>query len=286
MAQYSWFNCPENVHNQINGLLKDVKCCLKDNMVGIYLHGSLAMGCFNPEISDIDILVIIEQNLDVETKRELIELLLCYSNQPKPIEISFLIKRYLARWEYPTPFDLHYSEDWRQYYIEQLNNGEWRQWNQPEYQHKDLDLAAHLMVTKHRGVCLLGKSIIEVFPEIPVKDYIDSIMYDFTDCVENITDNTVYCVLNMCRAYCYLTESKICSKEEGGVWALSVLPQQYHDIVKQALDVYRGNVINEGFDLVRVKEFVDYVDKKVNALLDDILEVQKKTCKKGENINV
>ncbi|SHE36805.1 Nucleotidyltransferase domain-containing protein [Caldanaerobius fijiensis DSM 17918] len=64
MAQYSWFNCPENVHNQINGLLKDVKCCLKDNMVGIYLHGSLAMGCFNPEISDIDILVIIEQNLD------------------------------------------------------------------------------------------------------------------------------------------------------------------------------------------------------------------------------
>ncbi|MDF2804920.1 MAG: hypothetical protein K0S61_4825, partial [Anaerocolumna sp.] len=25
---------------------------LKNNLIGIYLHGSLAMGCFNPESSD------------------------------------------------------------------------------------------------------------------------------------------------------------------------------------------------------------------------------------------
>jgi len=30
---------------------------LEDSLVGIYLHGSAAMGCFNPAKSDIDLLV-------------------------------------------------------------------------------------------------------------------------------------------------------------------------------------------------------------------------------------
>lgn len=28
---------------------------LQDKLTGIYLHGSLAMGCYNPESSDIDL---------------------------------------------------------------------------------------------------------------------------------------------------------------------------------------------------------------------------------------
>ena len=31
---------------------------LGSHLVGVYLHGSLAMGCFNPEASDVDLLVV------------------------------------------------------------------------------------------------------------------------------------------------------------------------------------------------------------------------------------
>ncbi|MDD6156298.1 MAG: nucleotidyltransferase domain-containing protein [Lachnospiraceae bacterium] len=36
---------------------------LGDNLTGVYLHGSAAMGCFNPEESDIDLLVVVKDAL-------------------------------------------------------------------------------------------------------------------------------------------------------------------------------------------------------------------------------
>jgi predicted nucleotidyltransferase len=36
---------------------------LGSNLVGVYLHGSLAMGCFNPHASDIDVLVITQRRV-------------------------------------------------------------------------------------------------------------------------------------------------------------------------------------------------------------------------------
>ena len=41
---------------------------LGSNLVGIYLHGSAAMGCFNAEKSDIDLLVVINNDLAEEDK--------------------------------------------------------------------------------------------------------------------------------------------------------------------------------------------------------------------------
>ncbi|HHT85033.1 MAG: nucleotidyltransferase domain-containing protein [Bacillota bacterium] len=32
---------------------------LGSNLVGIYLHGSAAMGCWNPRTSDLDLLVVV-----------------------------------------------------------------------------------------------------------------------------------------------------------------------------------------------------------------------------------
>ena len=47
---------------QIESLIKDYVErsgeILQDNLVGVYLHGSSVMGCFNPEKSDIDLIVV------------------------------------------------------------------------------------------------------------------------------------------------------------------------------------------------------------------------------------
>ncbi|MDO4667672.1 MAG: nucleotidyltransferase domain-containing protein [Streptococcus sp.] len=36
---------------------------LGENLVGIYLHGSVAMGCFNDKKSDIDLLVVVNNDI-------------------------------------------------------------------------------------------------------------------------------------------------------------------------------------------------------------------------------
>lgn len=42
---------------------------LSENLVGIYLHGSLAMGCFNPSRSDVDLVVVKESLLTLSMKQ-------------------------------------------------------------------------------------------------------------------------------------------------------------------------------------------------------------------------
>lgn len=44
------------VLNRVVELFKEE---LGGNLVGIYLHGSLAMGCFNPDTSDVDLLLVV-----------------------------------------------------------------------------------------------------------------------------------------------------------------------------------------------------------------------------------
>lgn len=34
-----------------------------DELIGIYLHGSMAMGCFNPDKSDIDLIFVIRDHI-------------------------------------------------------------------------------------------------------------------------------------------------------------------------------------------------------------------------------
>jgi streptomycin 3"-adenylyltransferase len=74
------------VHHFVSGLQHTVG----PNLTGIYLHGSLAYGCFNPTQSDIDLLVFTKERMAVGTKRRVAHVLLQYSAHPVPLEVSVL----------------------------------------------------------------------------------------------------------------------------------------------------------------------------------------------------
>ena len=128
---------------------------IDENLVGIYLHGSLAMGCFT-ENSDIDLLVIIEKPMSFSDYRKLINVTMDIKNTPaKGIELSLVLKKYCFEFEYPIPFELHYSifhKDKYQKDDKYICGG-----------FTDKDLAAHFMVTQQRGICLSGTPINQVF---------------------------------------------------------------------------------------------------------------------------
>src|SRR5262249_47261921 len=160
---------------------------LVDNLMGIYLHGSLAMGCFNPSRSDIDLLVVTRQGMMRETVREVARIALRVSLNPRPLEFSILRESYLHPWQYPTPFDFHFGEDWRDQTARALAD-ETELWTSDPPQ-TDPDLAAHITITRACGICLVGKPIVVVFPDVPRADYVDSIMEDFEFARERIGDN-------------------------------------------------------------------------------------------------
>ena len=247
MSQYGWADGPDNVRAQVNTFLETLREILEDNLAGIYLHGSLAMGCFNQERSDIDLLIVTRHGMTVETKRTIAELLLRSSMAPSLIEISFLVEQQIRLFQHPLPFDMHYSESLREKYQQALANGEWTRWN--DETKKDIDLSAHLMVTRKRGICLYGK--LEVLPDVPAHYYSASIMSDYVDARDARDAKAkmpVYFALNACRVYAYLSEGTIFPKDEGGVWALHSLPEELRGVVAQALEIYRGNRKDENFD--------------------------------------
>ena len=55
-----------HIDSLINGFVEKTKEILRDNQVGVYLHGSCVMGCFNPEKSDIDLIIVADHHLSSE----------------------------------------------------------------------------------------------------------------------------------------------------------------------------------------------------------------------------
>jgi predicted nucleotidyltransferase len=265
MPYSSWAPCLPATRSQIETLIAEIQRILEGALTGIYLHGSLAMGCFNPARSDLDVLVVTKRPLTLEEKHASSEMLLQLSANPHPIEISVLSQDDLWPWRYPPPYQLHYSEDWRERYVQQIANGDWRRWN--DSHPTDADLAAHVTVTQTRGICLVGQPIAEVLPPVPPADYRASIILDaedFTTGRISPAANPVYFVLNSCRVLAYQQEEHIFSKDEGGIWALAHLPQEFHGLIAQALALYREEGTKQSdaarIDATLLERFVASVD--------------------------
>src|SRR5689334_20935470 len=98
----------EKIKDSFNSLLDD-------NLIGIYLHGSIAMGCFSAKSSDIDFLVVTKSSLTLDNKKQIggLALQLSESAPPKGIEFSILTLEQLCNFHYPTPFELHFSNIWK-----------------------------------------------------------------------------------------------------------------------------------------------------------------------------
>jgi len=191
-------------------------------LTGVYLHGSLAMGCFQPEKSDLDLLVVVREDISDAQKWDFMQevVRLNESAPEKGIEVSVVQEKYCRNFVYPTPFELHFS----------TAHLDWFQRDPEDYVRNmkgtDKDLAAHFTITRTYGVVLYGAPILEAFGEVPREDYIDSIWYDVEGAEEDILENPMYVILNLCRVMAYLKEDLITSKKQGGEWMLERMEQE------------------------------------------------------------
>lgn len=253
----------------INKFVELIKNELSDNLIGIYLHGSLAMNCFNPEISDIDFLVVINNKINREKARRIADSVLELHDKipiKKGIEFSIVLKEHLNPFRYPTPFEFHYSDFHRERYLTDHNyicGG-----------FEDKDLASQFLVAYQRGKTLYGKPLYEICEPIDSKYYVASIYHDVKDATQEIIGNSVYVVLNLCRVLYYLREGIVSSKKEGGEWGIKTLPQNYHMIIQKCLDKYSGVENEYELNQQQLLHFSEYMLKEINlaGFVEDISE--------------
>jgi len=227
---------------------------LGEDLAGVYLHGSAVMGCFNPEKSDLDLLIVVNRAAADETKRRYMDMVVSLNAEApaKGLELSVLRRSVCRPFVYPTPFELHFS------------NGHlaWYRRDPDDYVRRmngtDPDLAAHVMILNRRGRVLWGAPIGEVFGEVPAPDYFDSIRRDIEGAAEDILENPTYVILNLARVLAFRKEGAVLSKREGGEWALGRLPAQYRGLVAAALADYAGDAV-PGWDAAAAAEYAAYM---------------------------
>ncbi len=217
------------------------------------------MGCFNRATSDIDLLVVTRRVIRDSSKLRLVRLLLEVSRRPSPIEVTFLSARSLRPWRYPTRFDLHFSENWRRRFEANPARA-----IAAQRAMKDPDLAAHIGVTRARGIGLTGAPIKTAFPAVPRDDYLNSVLRDFSWSRRRIARIPVYFVLNACRIDVFAASGEICSKLEGAARVVETIPPRHANLVQRALSEYHGGGGPARFDKRELRSFATYMKREID----------------------
>jgi streptomycin 3"-adenylyltransferase len=195
-------------------------------LVAAYLHGSLAFGEFRPDMSDVDVLVVVDAALSDEARRRLGERLLDVP-LPGPLELSVVTAEAARGGRLPLPYEVHVGGG-----RVVLDRGA-----------GDPDLAAHVTATLARGRAL--ESILDDFDE--------AMASGLTAGGGAATD----AILNACRVLQTLAspEGTVVSKEEAAAWGLERLPAEHRPLVAAALGARRDPGASVEWDPEALRRF-------------------------------
>jgi len=227
-----------------------------DELLGVYLHGSVALGCYGPH-SDVDVLVAIARPSTPDEQRRLGELCAGVSRASWDdshclLELDVVVPSRL--WRYPPPVEFHYGESLR----EAFARGETRPWREDTW----TDLACALAIAHTSGVVLAGKPVADVLPPVPLEDYRAAIRVDRQWCFDHLDTHRLHVVLSLPRVWAGLETTEVHSKASAAEWALPRLPEELRPVLRHALAVYLGKA-QESWRGLPVDEYVEWFAERI-----------------------
>jgi hypothetical protein len=224
-------NLPRDVTTMLDTLLPRLQQTLGNNLVGVYLRGSLALGDFIPTTSDIDALAVTEQPIDDAAFAALAAL---------HAELATLLHPFAQRLEmaYVDRINLKRFQPGRRYAT--LGQGEGLGWGE----HGANWIIDRWIVREH-GIVLFGpdpKSLIAPITRDDLRNAVRARLPDWADWARQVDDpdwrlprsHKAYVVETMCRALYTLACGGVPSKPQAVVWALATLPEPWRSLVQRS----------------------------------------------------
>ncbi|MFL6208979.1 MAG: aminoglycoside adenylyltransferase domain-containing protein [Pyrinomonadaceae bacterium] len=225
-------NLPADITELLNALLAGVQQRLKDNLVGVYLRGSLALGDFIPETSDVDVLAVTERPVDDAEFADLATLHTQLATLANPYanrhEIAYIDRAALRQFQ---PGLRHPSR----------GQGETLVWTE----HHANWILERWAVREH-GVTLLGpapQTLIDPISPGELDQAVRARLLDWVDWAQNLADPdwraprraaATYVVETMCRTLYALACAELPSKPQAVAWALEILPEPWRSTVARS----------------------------------------------------
>lgn len=240
----------QDVNIVISSLVQGIQQIFQENLIGIYLFGSLSYGDFNPKTSDIDLVSILQQAANRE-ELELIKKLHqeVAKNNPqwtKRVEASYtpitLFSSILPPQE-PRPY---YGED--TFYEEAPYGNEWIINNYLLYRD---------------GIALVGPEFTSLVPPIDIEDVqkanIKDLLVEWEPKLSepewlNNSHYQAYLVLNLCRILHTILVGEPRSKKVSAIWVKKQFPQ-WQELIEAAEKWEYGAKMNQNSQVIGFLKF-------------------------------
>lgn len=220
MTQYSWQSCTPMTRMQVERVGQAVGAVLRGKLRGLYLHGGLAHGCFNPQRSTVRLLAVINAPLSVDDRRGLAVYLLRMSGSPHPIALHIVRDAALASEQHPPELSFSFDESQRDDMQQQIISGAYQAWGEV-VQRLSL-LSAYIEEARRVSVTLVGDSPADWMPTVPADDLRAAYMamVEAARALESAA-----AILAVCSAARFAAAGILCDDPESLVdWAAESLP--------------------------------------------------------------
>ena len=242
----------------INLIKKDYAGILKEDLAGIYLHGSYVLGDFDPKVSDLDYLIVVNKEISDEKKLQIWEVVLRLNKYApkKGLEFSIVLLADCLKPSLNFPYQFHYSPKYLNEYLKDPVS------TIKKLQGTDKDLPGYGYLIKQKGISLAGKKIEEVFQNFSYPLYLESLWFDLKD--DRDRGEEPETILNISRTMELLETGKIVSKVQGGKWGSENLEEK--ELINKSLTYYQEglklkNEETKGF----INKYLVLIEKTISA---------------------
>lgn len=246
----------KDVNDIIQLLSKEIKNILEKQFVGMYIHGSLAIGDFSPFSSDIDFLVVTK---DIVSKDIFDSLAKMHSRIAKSgkkwaceLEGSYVPEQLLNSKE--SPVELRPYINGSKFCLTQYGY----EWVLERY------------TTREYGIVIEGpnpKTLINSISSTELKEASFKILNEWwAPMLSNTSrlkdsDYQPYAILTMCRTLYMFTHGTMVSKKNAAIWAQNTLNERWKTLIKKALEWKKdSSFVNIDETIEFIKFTIEYIN--------------------------
>jgi hypothetical protein len=253
-------NIPEDLSALLGNLANDFPLILENNLVGIYLWGSLTYEAFDENCSDVDCIVVTRRDV---SEREFSALEDWFSKALKEnywtgkLDMRFVIDgEFLDKTSKCCGY--HFGK-----FIRHGSDGNPIIW----------------VNIRQTGITLWGKPANEIAPEVTPKVLNNALLLELEYLKEDLATNAgdgselaffhnSYAVLTACRIYYTAHNSALVSKEIAQAWTLENVSEKWHEVINTAR---KNRLAGKGLKTAKLEndamEFVCFIENRVKDLL-------------------
>jgi len=243
------FTAYPEVNAVLDALLPKVQVILGDEFVGLYLHGSLANGGFNPQTSDIDFLVVTGEQLPTGSFSALREMhTLLRSAGPmwaRKLEGAYIPREGLRRHDHVRCLFPWLGTDG--HFALEILGSDWiiQRW-----------------ILREKGIVIAGLPLKPMIDPIGADDLREAVRRSLREWWSpplpfperfQRAEYQAYAVLTMCRALYMLEYACIASKPRAAGWALGTLGEPWSALIEEAL------TWRPGLEFKQLEEVISFI---------------------------